>query len=65
VKEFTSLEDQLGFSCRHDGRGSIICLASLGQAHPPAWKLTAEIDFGAAAHLERIAIDADEFVARR
>jgi hypothetical protein len=65
VKEFSSLEGQLAFSCRHDGRGTVECTVKLGQLEPPAWNLTATIDFGAGAHLDRIAQDAAEFVARR
>jgi Family of unknown function (DUF6228) len=63
TKEFSSLEGQLVLSCRHDGRGTVECTLSLGRLEPPVWNLTAEIDFGAGAHLDRIARDAAGFVA--
>jgi hypothetical protein len=65
VREFSSLEGQLAFSCKHDGRGTVECTVSLGRLEPPVWNLEAAMDFGAGAHLERIAHDAAEFVSRR
>jgi hypothetical protein len=65
VKEFSSLEGQLSLSCRHDGRGTVECVVAVGQLEPPTWDLKADVDFGAGAHLERIAHDAEKFVARR
>lgn len=65
VREFSSLEGQLALSCRHDDRGTVECRVSLGQLNPPVWNLTAALDFGAGAHLDRIAEDAVEFVGRR
>jgi hypothetical protein len=55
------MESELSMSCRHDGKGSVECVVSLVRPWRPSWTLTAEMDFGAGAHLERIAIDAEEF----
>lgn len=48
VKEFNSLEGQLSLVCRHDGRGSVECTATVGQQEPSTWNLSAYIDFGPA-----------------
>jgi hypothetical protein len=61
IKEFHALEGQFSLECRHDGRGTVNCVVYLGQPEPPAWTVIAEIDFGAGAHLERIASQAEAF----
>ncbi|HEU5149474.1 MAG TPA: DUF6228 family protein [Iamia sp.] len=57
TRELESLEGQLHISAEHDGRGTVRCLVTIGQAWPPAWSLQAELDLGAGAHLEAIASD--------
>jgi hypothetical protein len=54
-KSYASLEGELRLDCRHDGRGLVVCDVSLGRQSPPTWRLSAELSFGAGAHLERIA----------
>ena len=63
VRKFESMEGELAISCRYDGKGAVECGVSLVRPswNPPSWALTADIDFGAGAHLERIARDAEEF----
>jgi hypothetical protein len=65
VMEFSSLEGQLALSCRHDGRGTVECRVTLGRLNPPFWRLQADGEFGAGAHLERLASDAEAFLTRR
>ena len=55
TRRYTSREDQLTLACRHDGKGTIICDASLGSSIPPIWRLTAELRFGSGTHLGRLA----------
>ncbi len=65
VREFSSLEGQLELSCRHDGRGTVECTVTLGQPNDPFWRFQADLEFGAGAHLERLAGDAEAFSRRR
>ena len=55
MREFQSLEGNLTLVCRHDGVGKVVCDVSVREPTPPAWEARAEMDFGAGAHLERIA----------
>ena len=55
TRSYRSPEGQLTLACRHDGRGTIVCDASLGSSIPPIWRLTAELRFEAGAHLARLA----------
>lgn len=64
VKEYESTEHELHMACRHDGTGRVECLVTLRRTWSPEWTFEAEIDFGAGAHLERIANDATELVPR-
>jgi hypothetical protein len=34
---------------------------TVGQPWPPEWSMSADLDFGAGAHLERIADDLEQF----
>jgi hypothetical protein len=61
-KEYGTLEGQLVFSCEHDGRGTVTCKATLRQPEPPEWSLGAIFDFGAGAHLERLADEVEAFM---
>jgi hypothetical protein len=62
-KTYSSGEGQLQVSCTHDGIGSVECTVTIGQPWPPAWSFTATLQLGAAAHLQRIASDAERFFA--
>lgn len=62
TKEYGSLEGNLVLSCEHDGRGTVTCQVSLRQPWPPTWNLSAEMSFGAGAHLETIADEVAAFV---
>jgi hypothetical protein len=63
ARNFVSMEGELTISCRHDGKGAVECTVSLVRPfwNPPSWTVTADMNFGAGAHLERIARDAEEF----
>jgi hypothetical protein len=65
VREFASMEGEVTIACRYDGKGVVECVVSLVRPswNPPSWTVTVDIDFGAGAHLERIARDAEEFFA--
>jgi Family of unknown function (DUF6228) len=63
VKEYGSLEGQLLLSCRHDGVGTVECTVTLCHQAPPKWLFQADLQFGAGAHLERLAGEIEEFVA--
>jgi Family of unknown function (DUF6228) len=65
VKTFRSLEGQFALDCHHDGKGTAECMLTLGRPGPSGWTLTAAVDLGSGAHLDRIALDAEEFVRRR
>ena len=62
LKEYASLEGQLLLSCRHDGKGTVECMVTLRQPEPPEWTLAALLEFGAGAHLERLANEVEAFV---
>ena len=62
TKEYASLEGQLELSCTHDGRGAVECRVVLRQPWPPAWRAEAVLQFGAGAHLERLASEVRAFV---
>lgn len=62
AKEFSSLEGQLELSCPHDGLGTIGCRVTLRQPWPPVWRLETVLDFGAGAHVERLARQVHAFV---
>jgi hypothetical protein len=61
-KEYGTIEGQLTFSCQHDGRGTVICTVTLRQPEPPEWSLEAILDFGAGAHVERLATEIEAFM---
>jgi hypothetical protein len=61
-KDYSSLEGQFGLSCRHDGRGTVTCSVTLRQPAPPEWSVKAVLDFGAGAHLERLADEVESFL---
>ena len=63
-REFTALEGQLWMHSVHDGVGTVTCMVTLGRPEPPTWTLSAELLLGAGAHLERIASELEQFVAR-
>ena len=60
-REWTSCEGNLDLTCRHDGVGSVICEVTLREPAGPTWSVTAQMTFGAGAHLERIAHDLSRF----
>ena len=62
IKAYQSLEGQLGLSCQHDGRGTVTCKVTLRQPSPPEWSVEATLDFGAGAHLERLADEIEAFL---
>jgi hypothetical protein len=55
VRSFASLEGELVIDARHDGLGTVYCSVSIRQPAPPEWELSAELDFGAGAHLAAMA----------
>jgi Family of unknown function (DUF6228) len=61
-KTYESLEGQLYFACTHDGIGTVECRVVLRQPGPSDWRVEAVLEFGAGAHLERIASDVEAFV---
>ena len=63
VEEYSTLEGELSFSCSHDGLGTISCTVTLSQPWPPTWRMKAELEFGAGAHLERLALGMEAFAA--
>jgi hypothetical protein len=65
VREFVSMEGELTIACRYDGTAAVQCVVSLVRPpwNPPAWSVTVDIEFGAGAHIERIAGDAAQFFA--
>jgi hypothetical protein len=62
LKEYANLEGQLHLSCRHDGKGTVECKVALRQPEPPEWSFEAVLQFGAGAHLERLADEVEAFV---
>lgn len=64
VREFHSLEGQLCLACHHDGKGTVESAVTLRRHRPPSWTLTADLDLGSGAHLDRISRDAERFVRR-
>lgn len=62
IKSYSSLEGELTLDCRHDGLGLIVCEVTLGCVVPPAWRLSAEMTFGAGAHVERLADELESFL---
>jgi hypothetical protein len=60
-RRYATIEGQLTLTCRHDGRGTVACRFELRQPWPPGWSMSADIDFGAGAHLERIATEVEQF----
>lgn len=60
-RQYASTEGQSTLVCRHDGHGTVSCRVTIGQPWPPEWSMTAELQFGAGAHLERIAYDLEHF----
>lgn len=61
VKEYASLEGQLSLSATHDRLGTVTIKVALRQPWPPDWSFSAELEFGAGSHLERIAHDLAAF----
>lgn len=62
LKEYATLEGQLFLSCRYDGKGTVNCSVTLRQPEPPEWSFEALMQFGAGAHLERLADEVALFV---
>ncbi len=60
-RTYASIEGHLSLVCRHDGHGTVICRVTIGQVWPPEWSMSADLEFGAGAHLEQIAIDVERF----
>jgi hypothetical protein len=63
VREYGSLEGQLGLACTHDGLGMIRCEVTVARLEPLEWSFSAALTFGAGAHVERFASDLEAFVA--
>ena len=63
VKEYSSLEGQLHLACTHDGVGTVSCVVTLRQPWPPDWRLQAVVEFGAGAHLDRLASDVESLIS--
>jgi hypothetical protein len=61
-KNYGTMEGQLDLSCQHDGRGTVTCMVTLRQPQPPEWSVKAELDFGAGAHLDRLANEVEAFM---
>ena len=61
VRRFGSLEGNLSIEARHDGVGTVFLDVCVGSSSLPEWALSAEIDLGAGAHLDRIAGDLEVF----
>jgi hypothetical protein len=61
LKEYLSLEGELRIACTHDGRATVQRAVTVRQPGPPKWSLTAELQFGAGAHLKRIADAVETF----
>ena len=62
VKDYATLEGQLLLSCRHDGMGTVNGLVTLRQPEPPEWSIEAVMQFGAGAHLEKLADEVEAFI---
>lgn len=62
LKEYSTLEGQLLLSCRHDGKGAVYCSATLRRPESPDWSVQAAMEFGAGAHLERLADEVEAFM---
>jgi hypothetical protein len=60
-RSYPSLEGQLHLSCRHDGKGLVEIRVTLRSPEPPKWSLSATINLGAGAHLERAADEIELF----
>jgi hypothetical protein len=48
-------------SCRHDGLGTVECNVTVRQPEPPEWSMRAVLDFGAGAHIDRVAAAVETF----
>jgi hypothetical protein len=59
TKSYSSLEGQLTIDATHDGLGTVYCEVSIGQVWPPEWQLSAVLDFGGGADMERIASEVE------
>jgi hypothetical protein len=62
VRSYASLEGDLTIDATHDGHGMVRCRVVVGSLSPPEWSLEAVVEFGAGAHLERIARDIETLV---
>ncbi len=60
-RTYDSIEGHISLVCRHDGQGTVSCRVTIGQVWPPEWSMTADMEFGAGVHLERIAGDVERF----
>lgn len=60
-RRYASTEAEFTLTCRHDGHGTVSCQVTIGQPWSPEWSMTAQIQFGAGAHLARIAADIEHF----
>lgn len=65
VKEYASTEGHLALACEHDGLGTVVCRVTIGKLWEPEWSMSAVLRFGAGAHLEGLAKDADRWFAQR
>lgn len=63
-RQYASTEGEFTLACRHDGHGTVSCQVTVGQPWPPEWSITAQIQFGPGARLERIADDLKHFFLR-
>jgi len=61
-KDYGTIEGDLSLTSKHDGRGTVVCKIALRQPEPPEWTFEAIFDFGAGAHLERLANQLEAFM---
>ena len=59
VREYASTEGHLALACEHDGLGTVVFRVTVGQLWDPEWSMCAVLTFGAGAHLEQLASDAE------
>jgi hypothetical protein len=60
-REDASIEGHLTVACRHGGHGMVTCRVTIGQPRTPVWSMTADIEYGAGALLDRVAADVEQF----
>jgi hypothetical protein len=62
-RRYESAEHEFSVACTHDALGTVTCVVVLSRPWPPAWSYAAELQFGAGAHLQRIADEVSGFTA--